>query len=214
MPNFTFERQYYRRGLSLIAGLDEVGRGAWAGPLVASAVILPPPSTALRKELGIVNDSKQLSPPQREACAIVIERVAVAWAVGAVEAAEVDGLGVTRATHEAMRRALAGVGVSPQALLLDAFPLPLAAVPQKAIIRGDALSYSIASASIMAKVARDAIMRELATRFPAYGFQNHKGYGTSAHQAALLDYGPTHEHRHLFAPVRALTDSTCHAMPA
>jgi ribonuclease HII len=202
MPSFSAEGRFHQRGLQRVAGLDEVGRGAWAGPLVAGAVILPHPSPALRKALVHVNDSKLLPRAQREACAETIR--ALAFGVGIVTVTELDTLGMTRATREAMRRALASLAIEPHALLIDAFPLPDSPLAQRAIIHGDSHSYCIAAASIIAKTARDDMMRALDEDLPAYGFGAHKGYGTPAHQRALREFGPSAAHRGSFAPIRAL----------
>ena len=204
MPSFSAERRFHAKGLPLVAGLDEVGRGAWAGPLVAGAVILPEPSPALRKALRHVNDSKQLPRPQREQCAEAIRTVALAHGIGVVSVNELDALGMTRATRTAMGRALANLAVAAQALLIDAFPLPDSPLPQRAIIRGDSSSFCIAAASIIAKTARDDMMRALDVDFPDYGFGVHKGYGTPEHQRALRDHGPSSAHRTSFAPIRDL----------
>ncbi len=204
MPTFAAELKFQRQGLALVAGLDEVGRGAWAGPFVAGAVILPEPTRTLRRCLKSVDDSKRLSAEQREECAAIIRAHAPAHAIGVVRASEVDALGLTLATHEAMSRALAALIVQPQALLIDAFPLPGSRLPQRAIIRGDSYSFCIAAASIIAKVERDAMMRALDEQFPQYGFASHKGYGTATHQVALRAYGPSPVHRRSFAPIRAL----------
>ena len=204
MPTFRAELSFHRQGLPLVAGLDEVGRGAWAGPLVAGAVILPASSRSLRQCLGEVDDSKTLTAEQREECATIVREQALAWAIGTVGAAELDELGITRATQTAMSRAIEGLRVQPQALLIDAFPLPLSQLPQRAIIRGDSFSYSIAAASIVAKVARDGMMRELGAHFPQYGFGANKGYGTAAHQQALHLFGVSPMHRQSWAPIREL----------
>ena len=190
--------------MPLVAGLDEVGRGAWAGPLVAGAVILPPPSAALYNTLIHVNDSKLLPRARREQCADAIRTVALAHGIGVVSVCELDALGMTRATRTAMTRALANLMVAAQALLIDAFPLPDSPLPQRAIIRGDSSSYCIAAASIIAKTARDDMMRALDVDFPHYGFGVHKGYGTPEHQRALREHGPSSVHRRLFAPIRDL----------
>lgn len=204
MPSFSAERRFYAKGLPLVAGLDEVGRGAWAGPLVAGAVILPQPSPALRKALVHVNDSKLLPRAQREKCALAIRTVALAHGIGIVSVKELDVLGMTRATRTAMGRALANLPVAAQALLIDAFPLPDSPLPQRAIIRGDSACYCIAAASIIAKTARDDMMRALDADFPDYGFGVHKGYGTQEHQRALREFGPSREHRTSFSPIREL----------
>jgi ribonuclease HII len=205
MPSFSAERRFQRMGLRRVAGLDEVGRGAWAGPLVAGAVILPQPSPALYKALALVNDSKLLPRARRETCAETIRNVALAHSVGIVTVSELDALGMTRATRVAMARALAMLAIEAQALLIDAFPLPDSPLPQRAIIRGDSHSYCIAAASIIAKTVRDAMMRALDVELPAYGFGTHKGYGTAAHHRALREFGPSAAHRASFAPIRALT---------
>ena len=204
MPSFSAECRFHAKGLSLVAGLDEVGRGAWAGPLVVGAVILPQPSPTLRKALVYVNDSKLLTRARRERCAEVIRSVALAQGIGVVSVSELDALGMTCATRTAMARALAMLSVSAQALLIDAFPLPDSPLPQRAIIRGDSSSYCIAAASIIAKTARDDMMRTLDLDFPDYGFGVHKGYGTPEHQRALRAYGPSRMHRRSFAPIRDL----------
>lgn len=204
MPSFAAELKFHRQGLLSVAGLDEVGRGAWAGPLVAGAVILPEPTRALRKCLTSVDDSKLLTPEQREACAAIIHQHALAYSIGIASVDEVDVLGLTHATREAMGRALATLHGQPQALLIDAFPLPTVPLPQRAIIQGDSYSYSIAAASIIAKVARDAMMRTLDEQYPQYGFASNKGYGTEAHQAALKQFGPSPIHRRSYAPIVAL----------
>ena len=202
MPNFVAELKFHKKGLTLVAGLDEVGRGAWAGPLLAGAVILPAPSSPLRRCLASVDDCKLLTPQAREACAVIIREQAIAWAVGSVAVEDLDEWGLTRATRVAMSRALDALSISPQALLIDAFPLPDSPLPQRAIIRGDSYSFSIAAASIVAKTARDAIMRDLARAYSAYGFEDNKGYGTDAHQDALDYFGVSTVHRRSWAPIR------------
>ncbi len=199
-PSFAEESSLAARGITRAAGLDEVGCGCWAGPVLAAAVILP-----LGVELELVRDSKALSPAQRERAAADIKAKAVAWAVGQASAAEVDELNIRRAAALAMNRALAELAVKPEFLLIDAFRLSGIGLPQKNIIRGDASVASIAAASIIAKVARDALLRDLAGRYPGYGFENHKGYGTREHQEALRRLGPCPEHRRTYAPVRKLT---------
>ena len=205
MPSFVAEKTFQRQGLTLVAGLDEVGRGAWAGPLIAAAVILPKATRALQRALASVDDSKRLRPAQREVCALLIRAEAIAAAVGIVSVTELDALGVALATRTAMQRALAALPIQPEALLLDAFPLPAVSLPQRAIIRGDSFSVSIAAASIIAKVERDALMRQLHEQHPQYGWVSNKGYGTAAHHTALQTHGPSPEHRRSFAPIRQLT---------
>lgn len=199
----TRERELALRaaGARIVAGIDEVGRGPLAGPVVVAAVVLPeedPPwLTALR-------DSKQLSPAAREALARCILSDAAAG-IAAATIREIDTLGIVPAVRLAARRALALLPRTPDALLLDAFPLPDWDGLQDAPIGGDALCSAVAAASIVAKVARDRIMAGLAHRFPGYGFERNRGYGTAEHYAALERLGPSPVHRRSFAPVRALS---------
>jgi ribonuclease HII len=177
-----------------VAGVDEAGRGALAGPVVAAAVVLPYGAHPF-------DDSKKLSPVVRARLALEVKRCALAWALGAASAAEVDALNVLRATHLAAQRALAALcGVPVDALVTDylklAFPSPVAAPP-----RADALSVQVAAASILAKTARDRLMVSLHGRDPRYGFAAHKGYGAPAHLRALAEHGPSAQHRLSFAPV-------------
>jgi len=196
-PTFVEEQALAARGFSRVAGLDEVGCGCWAGPVFAAAVVLP-----AGVELELVRDSKALSPAQRERAAEDIRNKAAGWAVGQASAEEVDFLNIRQASALAMKRAVEALPFRPEYLLIDAFRLPGVALPQKSIIRGDATVASIAAASILAKVARDALLRELAERHPGYGFENHKGYGTREHQEALRRLGPCPEHRRTYAPVK------------
>lgn len=196
-----------------VAGIDEAGRGALAGPVMAAAVILPPLKGQTEYPFS---DSKTLSPPVREELEPQIRAVALAWGVGRAEAAEIDRLGILKATHLAALRALGELSVSPQALLTDYLrlesewrrylsktlpetphPHPHFRCPPKA----DQDSPTVAAASILAKVARDRYMKALESRFPGYGFAQHKGYGTAQHLAALQRLGPCEEHRRTFAPV-------------
>jgi ribonuclease HII len=207
-PGLAHECALAARGYHAIAGVDEAGRGAWAGPLVAAAVILPDPAAtgeaALLARLAGVRDSKTLDHARRERLLTVIERVARAIGVGWVEAEELDRIGLGAANRVAWERAVAALPIAPDYLLLDAFRLPTSALPQEPIVRGDRDCLSIAAASIVAKVARDRVLAALDARFPPYGFGRHKGYGTTAHHAALCEYGPCPEHRQSFAPLRAL----------
>jgi len=203
VPRLTYERRLVRQGHRLVAGLDEVGRGAWAGPVVAAAVILPLDRPRLGALLAGVTDSKQLTPRQRARLCAVIESVALAIGVGGAGAAEVDRDGLTAATRAAMQRAIAMLAPPPDALLVDALDLSaVVALPQTALIYGDARSLSIAAASIIAKVSRDRWMVGLDERYPGYGFAQHKGYGTAAHSAALAQLGVCPLHRRSYAPVR------------
>ncbi len=203
VPTLRFERAFWSRGLLHVAGVDEVGRGAWAGPLVAGAVILPPQTRrSTLRELDCARDSKLLSPKQREALYRPICACALAFATGLATREEIDEIGLGRANRLAMQRAIEALSIPPDALLLDAFRLPAVALPQNAIIRGDQLSLTIACASILAKVTRDRMMVALDAELPGYGFAKHKGYGTGEHQEALERLGPSREHRKCFEPIR------------
>jgi ribonuclease HII len=192
------ERELAVRGYRLIAGVDEVGRGCLAGPVVAAAVVLPS---------GFwwpgIDDSKKLEAGEREALAEVIRRCAVACAVATVPTAEVDALGIGGASLAAMRRSLESLAPQPEVVLTDAFRVPGYGRPQVPMIKGDARSISIAAASIVAKVHRDALMDDLARKFPAYGFDRHKGYAVAEHREAIARFGPCPEHRLSFHGVVA-----------
>jgi len=204
MPDLRWERDYWAQGYVHVAGLDEAGRGAWAGPVVAAAVILPADDPHLAEHLDGVRDSKQLTPARREVLYQVIHRVAWAVGVGVVPPARIDEIGIVPATRQAMREALAQLTPPPQALLIDALSLPRVSLPQRSLVKGDAFCLSIAAASIIAKVYRDRLMVELDQQYPGYGFARHKGYGTPQHRAALLALGASPVHRHSYAPVRRL----------
>ncbi len=199
-PSLKFERAFWSRGLIHIAGLDEVGRGAWAGPVVAGAVIFPL-LRRIPRELAHARDSKLISPAQREALEGPICALALTHATGLATREEIDRLGIAPASRLAMQRAVAALAVPPQALLIDAFRLSCFDLPQNAIIHGDQLSLSIACASILAKVTRDRIMVDLDAELPGYAFAQHKGYGTVGHRTALQLLGVSREHRLSFAPV-------------
>ncbi len=202
-PHLEYELQLSRQGYRLIAGVDEAGRGALAGPVVAAAVILPLASPAeLLATLREVRDSKVLTPAHRERLFELIHRVALAVGVAAVSPRLIDVLGIAPASRLAMRNAVQRLTLPPDFLLVDGFPLPLLAAPQRAIVRGDRQCLSIAAASIIAKVSRDRMMVALDARYPGYGLARHKGYGTQAHRAALIERGPTPVHRFSYAPVR------------
>ncbi len=198
-PHWEVERRLWAQGWRWVAGVDEAGRGAWAGPVTAAAVVFAPAMRAL----PCLRDSKTLSPRQREACAQRIRRQAVAWAVGWAAPREVDAVGVVEATRRAMGRALAGLGVTPQYVLVDHLTLPDVPWPQFVQPKADAHIATVAAASILAKVARDAYMRAISPAFPGFDFGRHKGYGTAAHRRALARYGPTALHRRSFRPVLA-----------
>ena len=192
-----FERLAYQAGRRLIAGVDEVGRGALFGPVVAAAVILP-------RSHGIrgINDSKQLDPGVREELAEKIRAAAVAWSVAAVDAARIDAMNILQASREAMREAVLGLNPRPDAAFIDALKLDLPwEIEQKAIVPGDARCVSIAAASIVAKVHRDRLMREWDAIFPEYDLASNKGYGTPRHKQALREAGPSPSHRRTYYPV-------------
>ncbi|HEY88536.1 MAG TPA: ribonuclease HII [Thermoflexia bacterium] len=202
-PSLQTERALWQAGYRHVAGLDEAGRGAWAGPVYAAAVIFPQ-FKAVPELLAGVRDSKLLSARQREA---QFERiVATAWAygVGCATAEEIDQRGIVPSTKLAMRRALAHLEPAAQALIIDVLQLPAVLLPQRSFPRADALSLTVAAASILAKVSRDRWMAtEAATRFPGYGFAQHKGYGTAQHRTALDKLGVTTIHRRTFRPIAA-----------
>ncbi len=200
-PTLEQERALIRDGHTCIAGLDEAGRGAWAGPVAAAAVILPLGNSSLHETLRQVRDSKLCTPRQRDALYDLIGQTALAWAVSLVPAASIDEIGIAAATRQAMRAAMNQLDPAPTALLIDYIRLDMVKLPQRSITKGDMKSLSIASASIMAKVTRDRRMIELAQIYPGYGFARHKGYGTKEHRAALHKLGPAEIHRRSFAPV-------------
>ncbi len=193
------EYEYVYEDHVLVCGIDEVGRGPLAGPVVAGAVILPRDCQIL-----YLNDSKKLSEKKREALFLEIKEKAVAYAVGVIGAEKVDEINILQATYEAMRLAVSKLGTQPQVLLNDAVTIPGLTMEQVPIIKGDAKSVSIAAASVLAKVTRDHMMEEYDTLFPQYGFAKHKGYGTAAHISALKEYGPCPIHRRSF--IKNFTD--------
>ena len=200
-----FEREARKSGWQRIAGLDEVGRGSLFGPLFAAAVILDPK----RRIVGL-DDSKKLPAQRREVLALRIREHALAWAIAEVDARRIDAWNIYQASRQAMTEALAQLKISPDYLLLDAMQLDVP-VEQKSLIHGDALSVSIAAASIIAKVERDRRMTEWDVVYPQYGLARHKGYATPEHLAALRLHGPSPHHRFSFAPVR---DAACWAAGA
>ena len=196
---YGYERALHRAGIWPVAGVDEAGRGACAGPLVAGAAILPPGRTGVVPGLA---DSKLLTEAARERCYTQVVRRALAWSVVVVEAAECDRLGMHVANVEALRRAVALLELRPAYVLTDGFPVDGLEVPALAVWKGDRVAACIAAASVLAKVTRDRIMTELHGRWPAYAFDVHKGYVTEAHSAALAEHGPCPEHRLRFVNVR------------
>ena len=192
------ERQLRAQGLARIAGIDEAGRGPLAGPVVAAAVILP--DTFRHKKL---TDSKQLSAARREEIYQDITcREGVLWAVSVVEVEEIDRINILRATHQAMRRAVAALTLTPDHALIDGLPVRPFPIEHTALVGGDARSFSIAAASVIAKVTRDRIMVALDAQHPGYEFAQHKGYGTELHLARLRAHGPCPIHRKTFLPVQ------------
>ncbi len=195
LPTLEFEKILWKENFTRIAGIDEAGRGAWAGPVCAAAVILPVRSFIARTLKG-VRDSKLMSPPEREAWAPRIREAALAWGIGFASAREIDDLGIVPATKLAAVRAMASL--SPDYLLTDALLFREIELTQTSLIKGDQRSLSISAASVLAKTARDEHMRHLELVHPGYGFARHKGYGTRLHRQALLDLGTCLEHRRSF----------------
>jgi ribonuclease HII len=196
---YGYERALARRGLTPVAGIDEAGRGACAGPLVVGAVVLPP---GKRGEVPGLADSKLLTAAARERVYAQVVRRAAAWSVVVIPPQEVDRIGLHVANVQGMRRALSQLAASPAYVLTDGFPVPGLDVPGLAVWKGDRVAACIAAASVIAKVTRDRLMCELHERFPAYDFATHKGYCTEAHQAALMEHGPCSEHRYCYVNVR------------
>ncbi|MFN3459913.1 MAG: ribonuclease HII [Oceanibaculum sp.] len=198
MPDLSLEQVHG----GLVAGIDEAGRGPWAGPVVAAAVIFD--TARLPFELlSLIDDSKKLKKERREALLPAIR--ACAWiGVGAASAAEIDRLNILQATYLAMRRAVGRLPFMPDLALVDGNRLPPLPCPARALVGGDGLSLSIAAASIVAKVTRDRAMERLDARYAPYGWASNAGYGTAVHQAALRDLGPTRHHRHSFRPIQVL----------
>lgn len=202
---FHFEGDLVDQGRVRIAGVDEAGRGPLAGPVFAAAVIFPTEwiINGLPKALKKVNDSKQLTPEVREELYNeIISRPEVVFAVASVDVTMIDQINILRATHRAMNLALAQLAPGPQHVLVDGLPVKTMQFPSTAIVSGDARSYSIGAASILAKVTRDRLMVELARQYPGYGFEEHKGYGTPEHLAAIKQLGACPIHRQSFSPFR------------
>ena len=198
-PDLSFERRLWKSGLQYVAGLDEAGRGALAGPVAVGAVVLPQGAVRRLRTPIMVRDSKQMTPAEREAAAPRIRQTAFAWAVGFASAGEIDALGIVAATRLAALRAIEGLSVFPDYLLTDfRLELPELDLPQTALVKGDAHCLSIAAASVLAKTARDALMCEMDTQIPGYGLARHKGYGTAEHLLALQCNGYSPIHRKTF----------------
>lgn len=199
-PTLEYEHQLWDEGFQIVAGLDEAGRGAWAGPVFAAAVVLPRDDRVLRLLDG-VRDSKRMTANQRNTYLDCIKSVSVAWTVGSATNGEIDQIGIVPATCLAMQRAIDELVYAPTYLLLDYIQIRDCACPQLSLAKGDCRSLSIAAASVIAKTARDACMLELDKEYPAYGFARHKGYGTEKHRNALAEYGPCEIHRRTFKPL-------------
>jgi ribonuclease HII len=202
---FEFERVLWQKNLARVAGVDEAGRGPLAGPVVAAAAILPSQwaQSSLPRELAGLNDSKQLTAAQREKFFDFITNCGeVQFSIAQIDAAQIDEINILQATHRAMNAALAKLNPQPQHALVDGRAVKTMRVPQTAIVKGDARSYSIAAASVLAKVTRDRLMLEFHAQFPEYGFAEHKGYGTAKHLAAIAQFGASPIHRMTFAPLK------------
>ena len=208
IPTLTQERILWQQGYRCIAGMDEAGRGAWAGPVVAAAVVLPRDFSTLADCLATVRDSKLLTPHRRAVCYDLVLDYALAWGVGAVPSDEIDRIGIMPSTRLAMRIALDNLCIRPDFLLIDYITLDDVDVAQQGIVKGDRYVLSIAAASIVAKVTRDRQLIEMEHFYNGYGLAQHKGYGTRQHREALDRLGPTGYHRHSFAPVAILDDPT------
>ncbi len=201
MPDLFLESGLHRRGIRLVAGVDEAGRGPLAGPVVAAAVILPPGLTGSEIWLQLLDDSKRLSPGQRERAADAVYQNALAVGVGMIGSEDIDKMGIGRAALAAMLRAVGQLPLEPGHLLLDFIHVRECPYTYDTIVKGDSLSYSIAAASNVAKVTRDRLMVEAEETYPGYAFARHKGYPTKAHFERLRELGPCPIHRRSFAPV-------------
>lgn len=186
----------------MVAGVDEAGRGALAGPVAAGVVVLPPDATDLENCLLGVRDSKVMKVKERDYWSVVVKENALAWAVGFASAEEIDRIGILPATCLAISRAIGKMGLKVDHILVDYITLPDVVVPQTPLLKGDARSLSIACASILAKTTRDALLVAMDGKFPDYHFASNKGYGTEAHRQAIVEHGPCPQHRKTFAPVR------------
>jgi ribonuclease HII len=200
-----YERVLARAGFAQVAGIDEAGRGACAGPLVVAAVMLDP---RRRSSIGDIADSKSLTAAAREEAYQQVMALALSWHVVVIPPGEIDGTGLHVCNIAGMRRALAGLSPQPQYVLTDGFPVRGLGVPALAMWKGDEVAACVAAASVVAKVTRDRLMRDLHKRYPVYGFARHKGYSTPSHMRALTTYGPCPEHRRSFANVGCVGDTT------
>ncbi|MGE5398425.1 MAG: ribonuclease HII [Chitinophagales bacterium] len=194
-----FETALYEEGVDLIAGVDEAGRGPLAGPVVAAAVIMPPGLM-----ISGTDDSKKLTPQKRYELVPQIKQSALSWAIAQVFPPYLDHINIYQATRQAMLKAISSLSIKPQHLIIDALKLPESGISQTPLIKGDALSLSVACASILAKVERDNIMTNMEQLFPGYGFAKHKGYATKEHIAAIMRLGPSPIHRISFEPIKTI----------
>ena len=190
---WQFEEKYYDRGMKLICGVDEAGRGPLAGPVCAAAVILP-----AHIDIPGLDDSKKLSDKRRRELYPIIKEQAIAYSIGLADCKEIDEINILQATFLAMERAISAMDIKPEVALIDGNRQKDFGLPVETVVHGDSLSASIAAASILAKVTRDDLMLEMAQEYPQYGFEIHKGYGTKAHYAALAEFGPCPIHRMTF----------------
>lgn len=202
-PDLDREKELWKKGFTLIAGIDEAGRGAWAGPVVAAAVMLPDDLQIIKKLCG-VRDSKQMTARQRDLWVNRIKELATAWSVGSASNVEIDEMGILPATRVAMIRAIEGLSIQPQQLLIDGVKLTEVAIPQTSLIKGDVHVLSIAAASVVAKTTRDAMLVEFDGQYHDYGFARHKGYGTRVHREQLQAHGSSAIHRFSYSPIRNL----------
>lgn len=203
MLDLKIEKQYFDLGYRLIGGVDEAGRGPLAGPVVAACVVIGPDFKIEAGDLELVNDSKKLTAKKREKLFRIIKEKTLAVEIGVVSPQTIDKINILQASFLAMRRAIRGLKINPDYILLDgAFKIPKLNKPQTAIVKGDGMVFCIAAASIIAKVSRDYLMTELDKKYPDYGFAKHKGYGTKDHIEKILANGPCPIHRFSFAPIR------------
>ena len=203
-PDLKFEKALWKTGVTLVGGIDEAGRGAWAGPVSAGIVILPADKNILKTLRG-VRDSKLMTAKQRETWADTIKEICLAWGVGFASAEEIDARSILPATRLAVRRALNNLSKVPEHLITDYLDLPEISIPQTPLVKGDRRCLSVAAASVLAKTSRDKIMSQLDENNPAYGFERHKGYGTKQHQAAIRQHGLSGEHRISFRILKYLS---------
>lgn len=197
-PDLTFEKELWQQSLTLVAGIDEAGRGALCGPVAVGVVILPTKGNDLATQLAEVRDSKQMSPKLRSSNAPLIKSLAFSWAVGLAAAEEIDTLGIAQATRLAAVRGINALALPPQHVLIDYIRLPEVSLPQTSLVKGDQRSLSIACASVLAKTTRDGLMVAYDQEYPGYGLGQHKGYGTVRHRKAIKHLGPCPIHRRSF----------------